>query len=385
MPTCNVCAHSLHKPIYQSPDNLSITTMNKLIEGHTHVYFCDACSHLQTSELPDLERYYAEEYEINLASEDDDQLYKVVDGRPIYRAEHQAAILQAKTNFAAGARVLDYGCAKSATMRKLLEKNSRIEPFLFDVTDKYIPFWERFPKKPQWSVAEPDPSWAGSMDAVLSFYALEHVGNLQAALENIRNLLKIGGIFYFIVPNVYQSIADFIVADHINHFSKRSLEHLLSLSGFVDIDVDDTVHDAAFVVTSKYAGNPAPIPPNNAAAFADCRNKCLEMAQYWAGITDRIRSFEAKLPAEASTAIYGAGFYGHFVMSCLRRPDKIACFIDQNKHLQGSAIDEKPVLAPRDLPVDIEAIYVALNPRIARDVIEAIPGFRTPKLGFFYL
>ncbi|HVJ42749.1 MAG TPA: methyltransferase domain-containing protein [Dongiaceae bacterium] len=383
--TCNVCGQILQSPLYQSPDHLSITTMNKLIEGHTRVYFCDSCSHLQTSALPDLERYYAEEYEINLASEDDDQLYKVSDGQPIYRAEHQADVLRAKINFSAGARVLDYGCAKSATMRKLLKNNSQIVPFLFDITDKYIPFWERLPKKPQWSVATPEPSWAGSMDVVLSFYALEHVADLQAALSNVRKLLKTGGTFYFIVPNVYESIADFIVADHINHFSKQSLHHLLGRAGFVDINVDDKVHDAAFVVDAKLAAAPVSLPKQDESAAAACRQQAAQMAQYWTDIVGKIRTFESSLAADTVTMIYGAGFYGHFIFSTLKVPGRIVCFVDQNQHLQGTSIHGKPVVSPDVLPAEVSVIFVALNPRIARDVIGAVKAFKGTTLNFFYL
>ncbi len=93
---CNVCGAPLREPVYESADNASITTMNKVIEGRTRVYFCNDCGHLQTSELPNLVQYYAQEYEINLASDEEDQLYKVIDGRAIYRAEHQADTLLRK-------------------------------------------------------------------------------------------------------------------------------------------------------------------------------------------------------------------------------------------------------------------------------------------------
>ncbi|MFN9121152.1 MAG: hypothetical protein ACK5X5_05040, partial [bacterium] len=82
--SCNVCGSRLGSPLYESADNASITTMNTVIEGRTRVFFCDECGHLQTSELPNLSQYYAQEYAINLASDEDDQLYKVIDGKPVY-------------------------------------------------------------------------------------------------------------------------------------------------------------------------------------------------------------------------------------------------------------------------------------------------------------
>ena len=84
---CTAVPAPLGEPVYRSVDNVSITTMNKLIPGQWKC-ICGACGHLQTTELPDLDAYYATEYEINLASEDDDQLYKVIDGRPVHRAGH---------------------------------------------------------------------------------------------------------------------------------------------------------------------------------------------------------------------------------------------------------------------------------------------------------
>ena len=141
---CNICAAPLGQPVYRSANNASITTMNKVIPGRTEVFFCGACGHLQTTELPNLDAYYATEYEINFASEDDDQLYKVIDGRPVYRAEHQANVLLRKLHFGAGHRVLDYGCAKAATLRKVATAHTDIVPYAFDVTDKYVPAWQRF-------------------------------------------------------------------------------------------------------------------------------------------------------------------------------------------------------------------------------------------------
>jgi len=382
MTICNVCRNSSLSGIYESPDNLSITTMNKLVTGKTNVYFCDKCGHLQTSELPNLVEYYANEYEVNLASEDDDQLYKIVDGKPIFRAEHQAAILMSKIKFHAGCRVLDYGCAKSPTLKKVLAERPDIEPFLFDVTDKYIPFWERFPKVPQWSVHQPNPAWHGTMDVVLSFYALEHVANLDEAICNIKALLKPGGTFYFLVPNVYQNIADFIVADHINHFSANSLRTLLQGAGFEDIAVDDKSHEAAFVVSAKLARSVS--GGGIVAAEMEAQHKAaLEMAEYWNSIVGRIRAFEAS--SNGSFAVYGAGFYGSFITSITLHPDRICCVVDQNKHLWGRELNGKRIIAPDELPEEVTHVLVGMNPRNARANISAIPSWQNRKLVYFFL
>jgi SAM-dependent methyltransferase len=380
---CNVCACNLTSPIYQSVDNSSITTMNKIISGKTEVYFCEACSHLQTNELPNLVEYYAKEYEVNTASEESDQLYKVVDGKLIYRADHQAAVLLSKVDFAPGMRVLDYGCAGSPTLRKVIEAHPEVKPFLFDVTDRYIPSWEKFPQKAEWSTHQPDSAWHGTMDIVLSFYALEHVADLQQGLANIKALLKIGGTFYFVVPNAYNNIADFVVADHVNHFSRGSLLRMLEKHGFGNVDVDAESHEAAFVVKATLLTDPkfmlSPIE-----SFDELRSAALDMAGYWHQIATRIRECEVTVGA-AQVAVYGAGFYGNFIASTLIYSDNIACFVDRNQHLQGSNMNGKPILAPEQMPRNVTHVFVGMNPRIARSNIEAIDCWRDRQLSYFFL
>lgn len=382
--SCNVCGTQFAAPIFESLEDASITTMNKVIPGRTRVYFCDGCGHLQTTELPNLREYYAVEYAINAASEDDDQLYKIIGGRSVFRAEHQAAVLAAKVDFFPDCRVLDYGCAKAPTLRKLMEIHPDIEPYLFDVTDRYLPFWERYPKKPHWAVDELNKAWDGTLDVVLSFYALEHVADLSAALGNVKRLLKPGGLFYFIVPNVYQNTADFIVADHINHFSKSSLQRMLRRGGFTDVEVDAETHDSAFVVMARL-GAEQDINDGLSAASGNDKAAAMSMAQYWRSVLDRIRAFEEQLQAGAKAAVYGAGFYGSFVGSSLRDMERVRCFVDQNPHLQNTTLLGRPVIAPDDLPSDVRHILVGLNPRTARDSIAAVEAWRSRSLEYFFL
>jgi SAM-dependent methyltransferase len=376
--------------VYESADNLSVTTMNNILPGRTSVYFCECCGHLQTNELQNIKQYYAEEYEINLASEDDDQLYAIINGQPVYRAIHQANTLMKKIKFNQDWRVLDYGCAKSQTLKNLLEQSNeiKINPFMFDVTDKYIPFWKTFPKAAEWSTHRPNPAWYGTMDVVLSFYALEHVVDLQEAIGNIKKLLKPGGIFYFLVPNVYENTADFIVADHVNHFSHSSLNTLLLSNGFTDIDIDATSHVAAFVVSASLVDETdydkvRSIKIDNIEVRKN-KDVVLEMAGYWSGVISRIQAFEESVD-EGSLAIYGAGFYGNFIASAMMHPEKITCFFDQNQYLQNTKIRNRPVLSPDDIPAEVQYIMVGMNPQRARESIAQIESWKSRSMNYFFL
>jgi SAM-dependent methyltransferase len=383
---CNVCGDSFKKPIFVSTDNLSITTMNELVPGKVQVHFCHGCGHLQTNELPNLKEYYAHDYEINLASDDDDQIYDIVNGKPAFRADHQASVLASKVSLFPGCRILDYGCAKALTLRKLSKKHPEIQPLLFDVTDKYIPFWKRFPVKPEWATHDPSSIWEGTIDVILSFYALEHIADLEETLGNIKVLLKRDGILYFIVPNVYENIADFIVADHINHFSSSSLRFMLTHAGFSNIDIDASVHHAAFVIKAQFSSESSEsFDEVSVTSLAKNLETAQSMADYWHNIRRSIRQFEENLNPDDVCAIYGAGFYGNFVASALSNINRIVCFVDQNPHLHGTEIQGKRIVGPDEMPQDVTHCLVGLNPRNASSCIQAIESWNRRKLKYFYL
>lgn len=381
MTTCTVCGTPLGAPIFQSGKARSLTTMNALIEGETVLYFCETCDHTQTAELPDLVRYYAEEYTINLDSADDDQLYDVVDGVEVYRSDHQARVLRDKIDLTQFTNVLDYGCAKGATLRKLVALAPGVKAHLYDVTEKYIPFWQDFPGEKDWAAHRPKPEWMGKMDVVLSFYALEHIPQLGDILNDVTGLLRPGGYFYFLVPNMFANAADFIVADHVNHFSRNSLEVMLARAGFAEIDIDTEAHAAAFVVKARLDPKAAVVPQVTPQMRAEVEG----LATFWGGIKDRIQAFEAALPADLPIHVYGAGIYGNFILSCMARGDEVRGFLDQNKFLIGKSVNGLPVMHPSDLTEGPGALLVGLNPKRARDIIASIPALQGRPLEVFFL
>jgi len=381
MTSCNVCSSDLGSPVYRGGERSSLTTMNKFVPGQTRIFHCRICDHVQTEELPDLERFYAEEYSINEAGVEDDQLYEIRDGKEIYRSEHQAAVALNKLDLTGHPKILDYGSAKGATLRRIVEASPNVEPYLFDVTDKYQSYWKNFPKPARWASHRPDPAWAGTLDAVLSFYALEHIPHLGEVLAEIRTLLRPGGTFYFIVPNLYANWADFIVADHVNHFSRRSLTMMLEAAGFSDITIDETAHASAFVVTCK-AADPE---TRTAEAIPGSKAAVEQLAAFWSTARERIAEQERGLDADARVAIYGAGIYGNFVLSCLSHPDRVACFVDQNRFLHGTKLNGLEIRKPDDAPGDLAAIFAGLNPLHARRILASVESLQSRNIPFFFL
>lgn len=385
---CNVCSEPLAETLYQSEGANSLTSLCQVLPGVTRVYACGKCAHLQTEEMEDADSFYESDYDILINSEEEDQIYEVnPDGAKVYRTDHQLKVLLNKLSLPSGARILDYGCAKSAMMKALLKQRPDIKTHLFDVSSRYISFWEKFNEKDRWAVHETPDHWQDYFDVVTSFFSMEHMVEPEASIYKMTAMLKPGGVLYCVVPNVETNIADFIVLDHVNHFSAPSLEYLFSKAGLVVESIDDTSHRGAFVVVARRANEVKHVEmfEEFSRDVQGLLPRFQEIASFWSNAAERVRFQEAQLPEDAETAIYGAGFYGAFIISCLTKPERVVCHLDQNAHLQGRQLNGRPIVTPSELPKHIENIWVGLNPAHARKIISQVELFSARNLSFLFL
>ncbi len=71
--------------IYHSINDKSITSLSEIYNGPTIVYLDEEIGHLQTQEIESIENYYDEQYQFFNASDEDDILYKIENGKEIFR------------------------------------------------------------------------------------------------------------------------------------------------------------------------------------------------------------------------------------------------------------------------------------------------------------
>lgn len=383
---CSVCDDILANPIYVSGENRSLTSLCRIYDGETRVFSCLRCGHLQTSALVNVNDYYDSEYDILVASEEEDQIYEVRDDKIIYRTEHQVQIFLEKLRAERVVNLLDYGCAKSSTVRTLCSKVEGLVPHAFDVSARYIKFWRKFIDSDNWAINNVKEQWKSYFDVVTSFFALEHIPGVKGVIREIAGLLKPGGIFYCVVPNVLSNSADFIVADHCNHFTVTSLKILLGEAGLELLEIDANAHRGAFVIVARRPLRSTVSRPQllNAEIQRIC-NEHSNIADFWKNASTKIRAYEASLTGDAPIAVYGAGFYGAFISSNLDHPDRIVCYLDQNRFLHGKEFNMRPILSPCDLPADVRTLLVGLNPAHSKAIISDIPALSSRLLNYFYL
>jgi 2-polyprenyl-3-methyl-5-hydroxy-6-metoxy-1,4-benzoquinol methylase len=372
----------IENPIYKSGADKSITSLSHIINGCTTVYYDPNIGHLQTNKIPDLDKYYDEEYKFFDQSDEEDIIYKIIDGKKIFRQQHQVDTLLSKVAFKQGAKILDYGCAKGTVLKRLHAQRPDIAPYLFDVSQMYVPLWSRFLAPDRYASYTPKEEWTGLFDVVTTFFAFEHTPEPLKELASIKKLVKPEGLIYMIVPNVYENAGDFIVADHVHHYSEVSLNYMFRKAGFEIEEIDTVSHFGAYIIIA--------VNSDQTLTFAPDRTKLDKinvasnyLAEYWTNFQSKIHEFE-KSAGNRKAAIYGAGVYGNFIAASLKDFSRIDSFIDQNPLLQGTEILNRRVRVPEAIPENVEIIYVGLNPKTAKAAIEKLDLDRK-KFEFFYL
>jgi cyclopropane fatty-acyl-phospholipid synthase-like methyltransferase len=381
---CALTKNILQIPIYDSQQNKSITSLSEVYQGNTIIYLNPAIGHLQTKRIKNLEDYYDKQYEIFNQSEEDDVLYNIVNGNEVFRQQHQIDTLLAKIEFKDGMKVLDYGCAKGTVMKRLLGHKPHIYPYLFDVSQMYTHLWDKFLPTDRYASYQPKNEWENSFDLVTSFFAFEHTPDPMTELHRVKNILKDKGLFYCVVPNIFENAGDFIVADHVHHYSELSLRYMFAQAGFKTISIDTESHFAAFIIIGQKIDNEVIEYKVSQTTLVDTNQKYLAMADYWENLRLKIQEFE-RTSSNLPSAIYGAGIYGNFIATCLQNFDNVEYFIDRNPLLKGKEMMKKPILSPDELPSNIATLYIGLNPKIAQTAIASINKWDRQNHKYFFL
>lgn len=379
MIACRVCRARIERPAYEAAAP-TLTSIATFLDMPTRVFVCDGCGHTQCDDIPEIQTFYDTVYRISLAGDDHDQIVAVSpDGTVLYRTDHQADIALRLLDLPKNARVLDYGAAKSDTLRKMCAVRPDIEPHVFDVSRDYVAAWSGWvPEHAQATYAVPE-AWAGRFDAVMSHFVIEHVSDPVGFIRQIADLLAPGGVVLLSMPNPFANPGDVVVADHLNHFSEASLRRALGTGGLALKTIDTTAFPGAFfVVAERNARVEAEVDAREAV------DRAREVCAFWSKASSHLDAETERL-AGRKAAIYGAGFYGSWIFSRVSREIDLVAFLDRNPHLAGGRHYDLPVLPPEQIPNDVEVLFIGLNPLKSREAIAAQPWLQRPGLDHVWL
>jgi len=372
MKACRVCSQQLDDE-YQRFSGPSVTSIATIIEVDVVLYVCAKCGHVQSPAHADIREFYENEYRLSLVTEDHDQVYSIINGAITFRSEKQATII-GELCPPDCVNVLDFGAGKAMTLKHLSRTLKNIKPHVFDVSDDYRHLWASWLSRDQQATHQLPESWHAKFDLIIANFVFEHIEYPVQVLLELGKLLQPDGKIFLSVPNFETNSGDFLVVDHVNHFSESSLRVLASEAGMAVELIDNGRFSGAFCLVLKKT-------KPDVSDSADPRHLSIErsksMILYWSRLLNRLND-EIDILNKERVAIFGAGFYGTLIASKLLK--KLTCFYDSNPRIsEGEKIHcGFPVFPPIKIDPTIDLLFVGLNPRISKQIIdsysEMIPG-----------
>lgn len=100
-----------------------------------------------------------------------------------------------------GLKILDYGCGDGWFVQSMIEQGHNAAGF--EPNEQYAHTLSDVIGAPVYSGRQlQDEAQQGAFDAVTMHFVMEHVTDIGGTFEMARSLLKPGGTFYFLIPNI---------------------------------------------------------------------------------------------------------------------------------------------------------------------------------------
>ncbi len=343
----------------------SVTSESKVLPCSSVLFACDGCGHLFTSLDVDLRDYYATAYDATLTDEGQDELVVTDAGTTAFRTDVDYALFRRMVGdrLQPGCAVFEYGCGRGRILSRL-RKDGVLDLRGHDVSESYRAPVEAMIGAGRVSIGE-RPAMR-DVDVACTFFVLEHDPRPGDALRYLRATLKEDGLLYAMVPSYTTNLGDLACADHVNHFSPRSLRALLARSGFETLGVDDTSAVGSVAVVAR----PGPVVLEPGPSGPEARDASAAIAGYLTRLDAVVRHLDPARPIY----LYGAGFYGALTLARLRGSGREAAgLFDANPRKQGEHRLGLRVAAPDSLSqreYGQAALVVCVNARVAGAIVD---------------
>jgi SAM-dependent methyltransferase len=217
-------------------------------------------------------------------------------------------------------------------------------------------------------------------DIVLLASVLEHLRDVGGAIAGLRALLAPGGAIWFEVPDaarfdrhLHSPFHQFSL-EHINFFTRVTLERMMARHGFGTLDAWTTTRsinemsdpgiDALFVRRDVAAS----LEPDREGVAA-VERYAARSGTFEAELCERVEDLARR---DVEVVVWGTGSLTmHLLTLEAFRRLRVRCFVDANANYQGKAIGGVPVVPPRSVRSSWGPILIASHSSEA-DIVRGI-------------
>jgi SAM-dependent methyltransferase len=209
---------------------------------------------------------------------------------------------------------------------------------------------------------------------------MEHIRDLDRAVDEFRRLLRPGGLVYLEVPDAsrytpqmdapYQEFS----IEHINFFSEISLKNLMQMRGFPAVQTGPTMrplHEIPCPCAFGVFGNANRVAPVEHDTITEPGLR--RYIEGCGGEDARIRGIIARAtPPGARIIVWGTGTHTlRLLATGGLDPARIAVFVDSNPKYRDHQLSGVPVISPQDVCNRPEPILISSR-NCERDIHDQI-------------
>ena len=362
---CRVCGFAVLEPVHGFSPLPRVTSDCLPFRQGGRLAVCPKCSAVQA--LPD-EQWLSEineiysQYDVYHQSGGVEQhVFHTPTVRMRPRSEVLVENLQALTGTPRSGRLLDVGCGNGVTLRAFAQQGGW-ELHGLEIHGRNLASLSAiagFQALHTCSLGE----LSESFNLITLIHALEHLPDPCTSLRQLRGRLQRGGALFVQVPNAAANPFDYVVADHLCHFSPQTIEVLLQRAGFRRIKVfTDWIMKEISVLAWEHAGDAPPELPGASSPVP--------------GIQDQVNWLNtviahARHTAAGSTSfgLFGSSIAATWVAGAVS--EYLKFFVEEDPYRIGRVHLNRPIISPEQVPVGA-SVFLALASPLAASVRERL-------------
>ncbi|MGB6943702.1 MAG: class I SAM-dependent methyltransferase [Bryobacteraceae bacterium] len=359
---CKICtsASLIEIPEYRSLPR--VTSDCVAFRSGGRLLVCPACGATQSPSdeqwFEEIREIYSDYHAYHQASGVEQHVIDPLSGELRRRSEVLVDGLLGLPGVPRSGKVLDVGCGTGATLRSFSERGGwRL--YGQEMDRKNIHFLTALAGFESLYTDSP-AGLPGQFDLITMVHALEHFPEPAETLRGLRSKIAPGGRIFVEVPNAEANTFDYVIADHMMHFTRETLAAVATRAGFA-IDCLSTVW-----VTKELSLTARPGPAEGRDYHP---NAALGAVDRVRAQVDWLRRFvDASRQASATSAafgLFGTSIAATWLAGVLG--DVVSFFVEEDPNRVGRLYLGSPVISPQEVKPG-SVVYLALTPPIAAQV-----------------
>jgi SAM-dependent methyltransferase len=360
-PNCQACAGGRLDEIPGFAALPRVTSDSKTFRAGGRLFVCARCGLIQKIPDPIWLQEIAEiyrDYEMYHQSAAIDQpVFDPASGKPSGRCEVLTRRLRDSGTLPDAGQLLDVGAGSGAMLGAFSAGCPGWRLHGLDLDERKLPALRAIPRFEKLHTGAPE-TLSERFELITLIHSLEHFTTPLRMLQALSRCLVPGGRLFVQVNDVERMTFDFVVADHLCHFSAASLGDLAARAGLrIEALRTDWVNKELSLIATRGEA-PAPARPGSAASALERAQRATSWLQHMLG--------EAREAARgARFGIFGTSVAATWLAGGLGAA--VEFFVDEDPARQGRTHLGRPILAPAQTPPDA-VVFLAF----VREVANAI-------------